>query len=297
MATKAQQLKKELTQAFPELKFSVKTNKGVIDKISVDVKGLIGSPYTMSEIKLVANKYDNYVSDSLNDGYTGDTIVSVNNDDLDAMFDEIKVMLNIENEKYDPYIYADLYKVANNEFFSVLPDGYYEEKMTEIEQSVNELGEYKIESIAFNGSVFNSADQFIKHIQSWYKNNPKNLPSNGLYDKVDFTIYFGNGKKNRDYTMRLYISQTEDNPFSENLLYNHFLAFCEEFKSHPSEDFHAELKFFSKCDWGQSKIVDLESQYHEYLQDKLSRKEYDTIITLEAFKDKLASMPVKFISP
>jgi hypothetical protein len=297
MATKAQQLKKELTQAFPELKFSVKTNKGVIDKISVDVKGLIGSPYTMSEIKLVTNKYHSYVSDSLDGGYTGDTIVSVSNNDLDAMFDEIKVMLNIENEKYDPYIYADLYKVANNEFFSVLPDGYYEEKIAEIEQ-VDEPNEYKIESIVFNSSVFNSADQFIKHIQSWYKNDPKNLPSNGLYDKVDFTIYFGNGKENRDYTMRLYVSQTDDNPFvSENLLYNHFLAFCEEFKSHPSKDFYAELEFFSKCDWGQSKIVDLKSQYHEYLQDKLSRKEYDAIITLEAFKDKVASMPVKFIFP
>ncbi len=297
MATQAQQLKKELTQAFPELKFSVKTNKGVIDKISVDVKGLIGSPYTMSEIKLVANKYHDYVSDSLDGGYTGDTIVSVNNDDLDAMFNEIKVMLNIENEKYDPYIYADLYKVANNEFFSVLPDGYYEEKMAEIEQA-EEPSKYKIESIVFNSSVFNSADQFIDHIQSWYRNNPKNLPSNGLYDKVDFTIYFGNGKESRDYTMRLYISQTDDNPFtSENLLYNHFLAFCEEFKFYPSKNFHAELEFFSKCDWGQSKIVDIESQYHEYLQDKLSRKEYDTIITLEAFKDKVASMPVKFSFP
>lgn len=297
MTTKGQQLKKELTKAFPELKFSVKTSKSVIDKISVEVKGLIGSSYTMSEIKLITNKYHNYVSDYFDGGYTGDTIVSVSNDDLDAVFDEIKVMLNIDDKVYYPGIYDDLYKVANNEFFSILPDGYYEEKMAEIEQ-VDEPNKYKIESIVFNNSVFNSADQFIKHIQSWYRNDPKNLPSNGLYDKVDFTIYFGNGKESRDYTMRLYISQTDDNPFtSENLLYNHFLAFCEEFKSHPSKDFHAELKFFSKCDWGQSKIADLESQYHEYLQGKLSHKEYDTIVTLEAFKDKLASMPVKFIFP
>lgn len=298
MTTQAQQLKKELTQAFPKLKFSVKTSKGVIDKISVNVRGLMGSPYTMSAIKLVANKYHNYVSDSFDGGYTGDTIVNVINDELDSLFDEIKEMLNIDDKVYYPGTYDELYKVANNEFFSVLPDGYYEEKMAEIKQSIDEPSEYKIESIAFNGSAFNSADQFIKHIQSWYKNDPKNLPSNGLYDKVDFTIYFGNGKENRDYTMRLYVSQTDDNPFtSENLLYNHFLAFCEEFKSHPSKDFHAELEFFSKCDWGQSKIVDLESQYHEYLQDKLSRKEYDTIITLKAFKDKFASMPVKFIFP
>lgn len=298
MTTQAQQLKKELTQAFPKLKFSVKTSKGVIDKISVNVRGLMGSPYTMSAIKLVANKYHNYVSDSFDGGYTGDTIVNVINDELDSLFDEIKEMLNIDDKVYYPGTYDELYKVANNEFFSVLPDGYYEEKMAEIKQSIDEPSEYKIESIAFNGSAFNSADQFIKHIQSWYKNDPKNLPSNGLYDKVDFTIYFGNGKENRDYTMRLYVSQTDDNPFtSENLLYNHFLAFCEEFKSHPSKDFHAELEFFSKCDWGQSKIVDLESQYHKYLQDKLSRKEYDTIITLESFKDKFASMPVRFIFP
>lgn len=41
----------------------------------------------------------------------------------------------------------------------------------------------------------------------------------------------------------------------------------------------------------------LRLKLHEYLQDKLSRKEYDAIITLEAFKDKVASMPVKFIFP
>ena len=286
MTTKAQQLKKELTQAFPGLKFSVKTNKSFINKISVNVKGLMGSSYTMSEIKVITDKYHNYSLDWFSDTCKGDTVVNAINDDLDVTFDEIKIMLNIDDEVYYPGIYDDLYKVANNEFFSVLPDGYYEEKIAEIKQ-VDKPSEYKIESIAFNGSAFNSADQFIKHIQSWYKNDPKNLPSNGLYDKVDFTIYFGNGKEERDYTMRLYISQTDDNPFtSENLLYNHFLAFCEEFKSHPSKSFHAELEFFSKCDWGQSKIADIESQYHEYLQDKLSRKEYDTIITLEAFKNK-----------
>lgn len=306
MTTKGQELKKELAQAFPELKFSVKTNKSFINKISVNVKGLMGSSYTMSEIKVITDKYHNYSLDWFSDTCKGDTVVNVINDDLDVTFNEIKIMLNIDDEVYYPGIYDDLYKVANNEFFSVLPDGYYEEKIAEIKQ-VDKPSEYKIESIAFNGSAFNSADQFIKHIQSWYKNDPKNLPSNGLYDKVDFTIYFGNGKEERDYTMRLYISQTDDNPFtSENLLYNHFLAFCEEFKSHPSKDFHAELEFFSKCDWGQSILesscqvlseADIESQYHEYLQDKLSRKEYDTIITLEAFKDKVASMPVKFIFP
>ena len=298
MVTKGQQLKKELTQAFSELKFSVKTDKGITTRIDVIVTGLMGSPYTMSEIKVITDKYHNYSLDLFNDVCTGDTVVNVINDDLDVTFDEIKVMLNIDDEVYYPGIYDDLYKVANNEFFSILPDGYYEEKTAEPKQPIDEPSEYKIESIVLDGSVFNTADQFIKHIQSWYKNDPKNLPSNGLYDKIDFTIYFGNGKEERDYTMRLYISQADDNPFtSENLLYNHFLAFCEEFKSHPSKDFHAELKFFSKCDWGQSKIVDIESQYHEYLQDKLFRKEYDTIVTLEAFKDKFASMPVKLIFP
>lgn len=292
MATKAQQLKKELTHAFPELKFSVKTEKKrqswsdtpVIYFIRLTVTGLLGSPYTKRQVEKIANKYENKETA---------TYVTIKNVDGDSLYEEIMRMVpDYENN------WETVHKVANNEFFSILPDGYYEEKMAEIEQPTNEPSEYKIESIVFNNSVFNSADQFIKHIQSWYKNNPKNLPSNGLYDKVDFTIYFGNGKESRDYTMRLYISQTDDNPFtSENLLYNHFLAFCEEFKSHPSKDFHAELKFFSKCDWGQSKIVDIESQYHEYLQDKLFRKEYDTIITLEAFKDKFASVPVKFIFP
>lgn len=292
MATKAQQLKKELTHAFPELKFSVKTEKKrqswsdtpVIYFIRLTVTGLLGSPYTKRQVEKIANKHEN--NETV-------TYVTIKNVDGDSLYEEIMRMVpDYENN------WETVHKVADNEFFTVLPDGYYEEKMAEIEQPTNEPGEYKIESIVFNNSVFNSADQFIKHIRSWYKNDPKNLPSNGLYDKVDFTIYFGNGKESRDYTMRLYISQTDDNPFtSENLLYNHFLAFCEEFKSHPSKDFHAELKFFSKCDWGQSKIVDIESQYHEYLQDKLFRKEYDTIVTLEAFKDKFASMPVKFIFP
>ena len=292
MTTKAQQLKKELTQAFPELKFSVKTEKRrqswsdtpVIYFIRLTVTGLIGSPYTKRQVEKIANKYTNDVTA---------TYVTIKNVDGDSLYEEIIGMVPDYESNWET-----VHKIADNEFFTVLPDGYYEEKMAEIEQPTNEPSEYKIESIVFNNSVFNSADQFIKHIQSWYKNDPKNLPNNGLYDKVDFTIYFGNGKESRDYTMRLYISQTDDNPFtSENLLYNHFLAFCEEFKSHPSKDFHAELKFFSKCDWGQSKIVDIESQYHEYLQDKLFRKEYDTIVTLEAFKDKFASMPVKLIFP
>ena len=300
MTTKAQELKKELTQTFPELKFSVKTEKRrqswsdtpVIYFIRLTVTGLIGSPYTKHQVEKIANKYRNDVTA---------TYVTIKNVDGDSLYEEIiKMVPDYENN------WPTVHKIADNEFFTVLPDGYYEEKIAEIEQ-VDEPSEYKIESIVFNSSVFNSADQFINHIQSWYKNDPKNLPSNGLYDKVDFTIYFGNSKENRDYTMRLYISQADDNPFtSENLLYNHFLAFCDEFKSHPSKNFHAELEFFSKCDWGQSILepncrvlleADIESQYHEYLQDKLSRKEYDTIITLEAFKDKLASMPVKFILP
>lgn len=300
MATKAQQLKKELSQAFPELKFSVKTEKRrqswsdtpVIYFIRLTVTGLIGSPYTKRQVEKIANKYTNDVTA---------TYVTIKNVDGDSLYEEIMRMVpDYENN------WETVHKIADNECFTVLPDGYYEEKMLEIEQ-IDEPSEYKIESIVFNNSVFNSADQFIKHIQSWYKNDPKNLPSKGLYDKVDFTIYFGNGKEERDYTMRLYISQADDNPFtSENLLYNHFLAFCEEFKSHPSKDFHAELEFFSKCDWGQSilkpscKVLsesDIESQYHEYLQDKLSRKEYSTIITLEAFRDEFASISVKLALP
>lgn len=58
-----------------------------------------------------------------------------------------------------------------------------------------------------------------------------------------------------------------------------------------------QIQLLSLCDWEQSKIINLESQYHEYLQDKLSRKEYSKIITLEAFKDEFASMPMKFILP
>lgn len=80
MATKGQQLKKELTQAFSELKFSVKTKmvcKGHITEITVTVKGLQNSDYTVTEIKEITNKYHNWDWRTV----TGDTNVVVNTDE------------------------------------------------------------------------------------------------------------------------------------------------------------------------------------------------------------------------
>lgn len=79
MATKGQELKKELTQAFPKLKFSVKTKmvcKGNITEIAVTVKGLKDTNY-IAEIKEITNKYHNWDWRTV----TGDTNVIVNTDE------------------------------------------------------------------------------------------------------------------------------------------------------------------------------------------------------------------------
>lgn len=80
MATKGQELKKELTQAFSGLKFSVKTKvvcKGNITEIAVTVKGLKDTNYTVAEIKEITNKYHNWDWRTV----TGDTNVVVNTDE------------------------------------------------------------------------------------------------------------------------------------------------------------------------------------------------------------------------
>ena len=124
MTTKGQELKKELAQAFPGLKFSVKTDKGITTRIDVIVTGLMGSPYTMSEIKLITNKYHNYRTHGHNDSHTGSTQVHVKNE-RSSYLKEIKEMVpNYESN------WSTVYKIADNECFTVLPDGYYEEKMS-----------------------------------------------------------------------------------------------------------------------------------------------------------------------
>lgn len=84
MTTKGQELKKELTQAFSGLKFSVKTKmvcKGNITEIVVTVKGLKDSDYTIVEIKEITNKYHNWDWRTV----TGDTNVIVNTDPIDTI--------------------------------------------------------------------------------------------------------------------------------------------------------------------------------------------------------------------
>lgn len=124
MTTKAQQLKKELTQAFPKLKFSVKTEKRrqswsdtpIIYFIRLTVTGLIGSPYTKRQVEKIANKYRNDVTA---------TYVTIKNIDGDSLYEEIMRMVpDYENN------WETVDKIADNECFTVLPDGYYEEKMS-----------------------------------------------------------------------------------------------------------------------------------------------------------------------
>jgi hypothetical protein len=124
MTTKAQQLKKELAQAFPELKFSVKTEKRrqswsdtpVIYFIRLTVTGLLGSLYTKNQIEKIANKYRNNETA---------TYVTIRNVDGDSLYEEIMRMVpDYENN------WETVHKIADNDYFSALPDGYYEEKMS-----------------------------------------------------------------------------------------------------------------------------------------------------------------------
>ena len=124
MTTKAQQLKKELTQTFPELKFSVKTkirrqswsDTPVIYFIRLTVTGLVGSPYTKRQVEKIANKYSSDVTA---------TYVTIKNVDGDSLYEEIiKMVPDYENN------WPTVHKIEDNYFFTVLPDGYYEEKMS-----------------------------------------------------------------------------------------------------------------------------------------------------------------------
>ena len=124
MTTKGQELKKELTQAFPGLKFSVKTEKRrqswsntpVIYLIRLTVTGLIGSPYTKNQVEKIANKYTNKATA---------TYVIIKNVDSDSLYEEIMRMVPDYESNW-----SIVHKIADNEYFSVLPDGYYEEKMS-----------------------------------------------------------------------------------------------------------------------------------------------------------------------
>ena len=101
MATKGQELKKELTQAFSGLKFSVKTKmvcKGSITEIVVTIKGLKDSNYTTSKIKEITNKYHNWDWQTV----TGDTNVIVNtNEETKEVIDD-PVIGTIQETKEEP---------------------------------------------------------------------------------------------------------------------------------------------------------------------------------------------------
>lgn len=124
MTTKAQQLKKEITQAFPELKFSVKTEKRrqswsdtpIIYFIRLTVTGLIGSPYNKRQIEKIANKYRNEVTA---------TYVTIKNIDGDSLYEEIMRMVPDYKNNWET-----VHKIADNDCSTVLPDGYYEERMS-----------------------------------------------------------------------------------------------------------------------------------------------------------------------
>ena len=120
---KSHQLKKELSKTFPELKFSVKTCRMGKSKtgslIIVTVASIVGSSYTMSEVKAVAKKYHNYK------GYTdyvdpNNTVIQVENADYRSNLQEIKEMSGDD--------WKITAKIADNEYFSMLPDEYYEQK-------------------------------------------------------------------------------------------------------------------------------------------------------------------------
>lgn len=109
--TKRQELKAELTQLFPELKFFLNTVKeGRTHRIYVTVKGLLGSLYTMSEIATIADKY--------NSNRLAGKTVFLENLDYNSNINEIeKMVLSFNNGVID---WSLACTIANNECFSVL---------------------------------------------------------------------------------------------------------------------------------------------------------------------------------
>lgn len=324
MTTKAQQLKKELTQAFPELKFSVKTEKKrnyssrlhFIYLIRVTMTGLIGSPYTKRQIEAIANKYENRAAS---------TYVTIKNVDGDSLYEEIMRMVPDYKNNWET-----VHRIADNEFFSVLPDGYYEQKITQSDlkpiadeqKTENTIAnqadpEYAIKSITIHwteasnctNKTFYSIADAITEIRSWYENDPQYLPTGGYYNKTEVKLTFGNKVREQNYTMRLLISQTEDNPFeSENLFHTHFLEFWQEITACPDKRMRrnkSDLDFFLGCNWHrtidtpieypQISLVDMvmaeiaiEEKYQEWIQDKLNLGQFDQIVTLETFKSTIS---------
>lgn len=108
--TKRQELKTELAELFPELKFFLNTVKeGRTHRIYVTVKGLLGSPYTMSEINAIVNQY--------NDNRLAGKTVFLENLDYNSNINEIKKMVLSFNGVVD---WSLACAIANNECFSVL---------------------------------------------------------------------------------------------------------------------------------------------------------------------------------
>ena len=107
--TKRQELKTELAELFPELKFFLNTVKeGRTHRIYVTVKGLLGSLYTMSQIELIANKYNN-------NRLAGKTVF-LENLDYNSNINEIEKMVLIFNNGVVDWSLAST--IANNECFS-----------------------------------------------------------------------------------------------------------------------------------------------------------------------------------
>lgn len=108
--TKRQELKTELAELFPELKFFLNTVKeGRTHRTYVTVKGLLGSLYTMSEINAIVNQY--------NDNRLAGKTVFLENLDYNSNINEIKKMVLNFNGVVD---WSLACAIANNECFSVL---------------------------------------------------------------------------------------------------------------------------------------------------------------------------------
>ena len=304
MATKAQQLKKEITQAFPELKFSVKTEKRrqswsatpVICFIRLTVTGLLGSPYTKRQVEKIANKYENKETA---------TYVTIKNVDGDSLYEEIMRMVPDYKNNW-----PTVHKIADNDCSTVLPDGYYEEKISlqnpqsqeVIDSAVTEIIEE--ETIDTNDKWFDEcfSDLTVGELAKEIESRIELIINNSFGD-----IFHSEISVNR--LGDLLVATIDGVEYHVPLLLD---ALC----NYTNEDFdnggYYDLPdYLRDCEYtpeasnipenstkqDSQAVADIESQYHKYLQDKLSCKEYNTIINLEAFKNELASMPVKFILP
>ena len=299
MTTKAQQLKKELTQTFPELKFSVKTEKRrqswsdtpIIYFIRLTVTGLLGSSHAKSQIEKVASKYTNDATA---------TYVTIKNIDGDSLYEEIMRMVPDYKNNWET-----VHKIADNDYFSVLPEGYYEKNQNSLSQdsAVAESYEEKAKYSKVDDYQRQTVIEFIE--TNLNKINKKYFEGNhGIFSVTDNGDYVTVKSNSMYYQYDIQGIFDALNNFSlegfDSFDYYDiwdYLDFCKYTENQDNKQEHVEL--CSSIEKIEKIVSDLTDRIHEEYMDnwikvneynkKLVRQLQEEYQELEREKEKIVS--------